>query len=67
MGKSQVFSAHSYVYSHGYTQIRDRGGHNVPPAGVNRVNSRENAQLLFKLTLGYILCAMISFTANSTM
>ena len=26
IGKSQAFSARSYVYFHGYTQIRDRGG-----------------------------------------
>ena len=42
IGKSQVFSACSYVYLHGYTQIRGGGeegrGLNVPPhPGLNRV------------------------------
>ena len=37
IGKSQVFSARSYVYLHGYTQIRDSGG-TMPPPGPNRVN-----------------------------
>ena len=38
IGKSQVFSARSYVYFHGYRQIRDKGGTMCPPLGFNRVN-----------------------------
>ena len=37
IGKNQVFSTRWYVYLLGYTQICDRGRHNVPPVGVNRV------------------------------
>ena len=37
IGKSQVFSARSYVYLHSYTQIRERGAQCAPP-GPNRVN-----------------------------
>ena len=40
-GKSQVFSACSYVYLHSYTQICDKGGPMCPPlAGLNRVDKK---------------------------
>ena len=46
IGKSQLFSARSYVYLHGYTQICNRAATMCPPPGPNRVkwkNSKRNA------------------------